>query len=59
QALLDSTDDDSEIAASVASEAVAFSVDDFWAGLNDHHDHDQSIAGDLTDLLIDDLLGKI
>ncbi|MCC7334890.1 MAG: pre-peptidase C-terminal domain-containing protein [Pirellulaceae bacterium] len=59
QALLDSTEDDSDIAASVASEAVAISVDDFWAGLNDHHDGDESIAGDLTDLLIDDLLGKI
>ncbi|MEO8272413.1 MAG: dockerin type I domain-containing protein, partial [Aureliella sp.] len=59
QALLESTDDNSEIAASVAFAAAGRSADDLWAGLSVQEDEDESIAGELSDVLIIDLLGKI
>lgn len=59
QALLANDDDSSDITAFVGSTQTGQSVDDFWAGLNDQHEENDSIADALSDALVYDLLGKI
>ena len=59
QALLSNNDDSSDFTTFVGSTESGNSIDDFWAGLNDQHEEEDSIADSLADALVYDLLGKI